>query len=113
MGYFTPHMNAFEPHSLYTGFWVENGIVGLSGLLILFSFLWKYFKNSYAKYKHLCDSTLWACMVIMFIYLIDGFVNDVFFLRYYFLIFVLATVIVRKQVLESEMYTKPELSTPS
>jgi hypothetical protein len=113
MGYFTPHMNAFEPHSLYTGFWVENGVIGLLSLLTLFVFLWKYFKNSHTKYRNLLDSTLWACMIILFIYLVDGFVNDVFFLRYYFLIFVLATVIVRKQVLENELYTKPEVTSQS
>jgi O-Antigen ligase len=97
---YTIYMDAFEPHSLYTGFWVENGIVGLVCLLCVFIFLMFYFKEN-SNLSNTNDAILLkGCLIILCLYLIDGIVTDVFFLRYYFLIFVLATIITRKHILE-------------
>lgn len=100
-GLYTKYMEAFEPHSLYTGFWVENGIVGLMSLLILFFLLWKFFEKNEPNFINLNGHNYLACGAILFIYLVDGFVTDVFFLRYYFLIFVMTTVIIRKKIMSS------------
>jgi len=98
-GLYTKYMEAFEPHSLYTGFWVENGTVGLLSLLILFFLLWKYFEKNKPALNDFNGYNYLSCTSILFIYLVDGFVTDVFFLRYYFLIFVITTVIIRKQII--------------
>ncbi len=97
-GWFTSYMGAgFEPHCIYTGFFVESGVIGLVTLLLLIYFFTKTFQSIKINLANEQHRFLLVCKTIGFLYLIDGIVTEVIFMRYYYIFIILGICIVRKE----------------
>jgi hypothetical protein len=104
--WYTPQMatDLYAPHCIYLGFWVETGVLGLLALQFLFYTYYYTIKKTFSTLIFNSEETRFLTItnIIALIYIVDGFTTDVFFLRYYFIFFVLAIAVGRKKKAEQK-----------
>lgn len=103
--YFPPYLEwaVPEPHNIFLAFWLQSGLLGLIGFLLLLYFV---FKNLWQRTKNKKDALLVAPLFMFFVYIVlHGLIDTPFWKNDFSFLFWLCVFVVPLFKLDCEIKT--------